>query len=478
VSDNFAALVGDYIANQRWFAGKGRGHTVRTVRTLAWLPGGGPGAATDGADVRVQVAVVEVDAEAAADGGVDPYQLPLSHRTERPPQLEHAYVGEWDGRHVYDALHDRDAVEMLVAGLIGPEPANRVLPPLHAHPVAERAVDHAQPTIMLTGEQSNSSVVVGSHLLLKVFRRVTPGRNPDIEVLEALTRAGSHEIVPLVGWLEADALPAGTGAGGLDLAMLSDFLRTATDGWDLALTSVRDLFAERDLHPDEVGGDFASESERLGVTTARLHDELARHLPGSTWGRDELLAAAARMRRRLHAAVGEVPELAAHAGALSGAFDSLGELDVPVAVQRVHGDFHLGQTLRTIDGWRVIDFEGEPATPLAERTALDSPVRDIAGMLRSFEYAAQSQWADLLGDHQLAQRALEWSERNRRSFLTGYAAESGADLDREQAVLLRAYETDKAVYEAVYEARNRPSWLPIPLRAVSRLAQLVPGGAR
>ena len=464
MTDDLTTRIGDYLTHQRWFAGKGRAHTVRDVRTLAWLSGSDG----DGA-VRVQIALVDVE----SSGGVDVYQLPLSHRRDRVDHLEHAYFGDWDGAHVYDALHDRDAVTLLAAGLVG-EPVDT---PLRTHTVAKRRLDVDRPTALLSGEQSNSNVVVGDDLLLKVFRRVAPGRNPDVELLAALTEAGSHEIVPLIGWLE------GTDGSGqpLDLAMLSDFMRTATDGWDLALTSVRDLFAERDLYPDEVGGDFGSESHRLGVTVARLHAELAQYLPHTSWGRDELRAVTARMRARLEAAVDEVAQLAEHATGLAQAFDALADVDGAVAVQRVHGDLHLGQALRTIDGWRIIDFEGEPATPLANRTALDSPVRDVAGMLRSFSYAAQSQWADLLGDHQLATRALEWATRNRDSFLAGYAEESGTDVagHADHAVLLRAYETDKAVYEVVYEARHRPSWLPIPMRAVSRLAAAEPvGGPR
>jgi len=455
VNDETGVLVqrlGGYLAHQRWFAGKGREHEVREIRTIAWL---------SGEQLQVQLALADV----VSSAGTDTYQVPLSHRAVWVDGLDHAHVCELEGVHVYDALHDKDAVELIAMAMTGSAGAPA---PLTAHRVTARDLEPGQATVMLTGEQSNSNVRVGDDLLVKLFRRVSPGRNPDIEVLAALTKLDSHEIVPLVGWLEATDDDRGV----LDLAMLSDFLRTASDGWDLALTSVRDLFAERDLHPDEVGGDFASESHRLGLTAARLHSELAQVLPHDTWGPDQLGVVTARMRIRLVAAAEQVPELAEHAPALVGAFDAVDALDGGVPVQRVHGDFHLGQTLRTMDGWRVIDFEGEPATPLAARTALDSPLRDVAGMLRSFDYAAQSQWADLLGDHQLAQRALEWAERNRAAFLAGYAQESGRDLadSPDSAVLLRAYETDKAVYEAVYEVRNRPTWLQIPLRAIARLA--------
>ncbi len=172
------------------------------------------------------------------------------------------------------------------------------------------------------------------------------------------------------------------------------------------------------------------------------------------------------MSARLEAALEVVPELGDHAAGLTALFDGVRRLEAPVVAQRVHGDLHLGQTLwREDDGWKIIDFEGEPAKSLAERRALDCALRDVAGMLRSFDYAAESERRSpgRSGDEE---RPRQWATATSAAFLTGYRDAGGTEIE---PVVLRAYEADKAVYEAVYEARNRPSWLPIPLAALSRL---------
>jgi maltokinase len=451
-----------YLGHQRWFAGKGRSWQVSGVTTVGHLREPGP----DVAGVRIDVVQVTYD-----DGETETYQLPLASYPGPVAHLVHAFVGEeldasGAERFVYDALHDKDSTGLWVDGIerstggagwaFHREPTAADLPP-------------GGPSIVIGAEQSNTSLIFGDSLILKVFRKVSPGLNPDIEMHSALAAAGSTHIATPLGWLEGTWTDPSGSEVTASLAMAQVFLKGATDGWELALTSVRDLYAEADLHADEVGGDFAGEAARLGEATAEVHAALATALPTGRLEAKELAALADGMRARLDRAAADVRELAPYVDALRRAFDEVSTLEEPVHVQRVHGDFHLGQVMRTLEGWKLLDFEGEPARPLAERRALESPIKDVAGMLRSFDYAARHLLADHPGDAQRAYRAGEWADRNRGAFLAGYARAGGHD-PREQPVLLRAFETDKAVYEVLYEARNRPTWLHIPMAAIHRLA--------
>ncbi len=455
-----------HLQNARWFGGKGREFEVVDVRRLSL-----PGSADPETTAPLGLVTVELVTIRYESGDTDVYQVPLSFYLGERPRLNHALVGVWEDDelgHVwaYDALHDHSATPLWLHGFAEGEP----LGDLVFHRVADAEIDvHARSTV-LTGEQSNSSLVFGEDSLMKVFRRVTPGHNPDIEILAALTETGNEHIASLYGWVETDA---GDGSSEvLQLGILQQFLRTASDGWELALASLRNLYADGTANLEESGGDFASEAHRLGASVADMHASLASAFPTETWGAGELDRLADDMHARLDAASAVVPEVQEHADGLRAVFDSIRHSDKPFQVQRVHGDLHLGQTLRTVKNWKIIDFEGEPAKPLEERRLPDSPWRDVAGMLRSFSYAAElsrldRQQAVADDEAMVVELARAWAGRNRKAFLAGYQEATETELDD---ALITAYAADKAVYEAVYEARNRPTWLPIPLAALAHLA--------
>ena len=448
-----APLVERWLPTQRWFAGKGRTSSVDAT-ALAALSAGPPA-------VELWVARVSYD-----DGSVESYQLPLVAHDGPVDHLDHVLLGSIKTddvpRWIYDALHDKDVTSTWLDGVR----QARSVGQLHfTRYVEPDDVPSDVTSLVLTGEQSNTSLVYGDAAIMKVFRRLQPGVNPDIEIHAALGERGARHVARLLGSLEADL-----DGEHFALAMVQQYMSTATDGWELAKASVRDLMAERDLHAEEAGGDFAGEAHRLGVAVAETHADLASAFGVSHASREDLRERATAMTARLDQAVQVVPDLDRLSDGLHAAYAALADIDAGVDVQRIHGDLHLGQALRTAQRWVVIDFEGEPMAELDERRLPDSPLRDVAGMLRSFEYAGHHRVIEAESDAQLSYRAGEWTQRNRTAFCAGYAEAAGQD-PAAQEVLLRAFEADKAVYEAMYEARNRPSWLPIPLASLSRLAE-------
>ncbi len=463
-------LLSPYLARQRWYAGKSRAGQITDVQTVGLLQTGPPA-------VRIDLVTVDYPG-----GEVETYQLALAAYPQPVDHLAHAFVCEERAGHtrvwLYDALHDKDVTGAWLREIAAASSAesrseseSESDEPITFHRApGDLEVPVDAPSIVIGAEQSNTSLIFDDLAIMKVFRKVSAGCNPDIEVHDALARVGSPHIAAPLGWVGGrwrDPASGETVTG--SLAMVQVFLRNSTEGWEFAKTSVRDLFGEADLHADEVGGDFAGESYRLGAVTAEVHAALAEALPADTIGPAQLRSLVDAMHARLDRAAAEVDALAPYVDRLHSTYDAVAAIPDPVPVQRIHGDFHLGQTMRTLEGWKLLDFEGEPAKPLEERRALASPLQDVAGMLRSFDYAAQHLLADHGHEPQLEYRALEWSERNRNAFCEGYGKSAGDD-PRDSGPLLLAFETDKAVYEVVYEARNRPSWLRIPMSAIERLA--------
>jgi maltokinase len=441
----FEEALGAWLPGQRWFAGKGRPITGLAITADTTLVAGDPG---------LRHLILAVD----QGGGTDSYQVFAGTRAKLPSWLEHARIGPGgEGVTAYDGLHDPELTRMLLAAMAAEDSVG----PLRFARMPGSQIDTGLDSLVLTAEQSNTSLMFGEEAILKVFRRPSPGPNPDLEVPAALARLGSPHVAEPLGSIATTATREPT-----VLAVLSACLRAAVDGWSLAATSVRDLYASGTARAAEAGGDFAGEAHRLGEATAEVHRDLA-----LAFGVEELPATAlrdlsAQMRSRLADAVRAVPELARYEAGLRTVFGEVATLDGPLEVQRIHGDYHLGQAMRTHSGWVLLDFEGEPATPLAQRRARLPALRDVAGMMRSLDYAARFQLAGHEDAGQIAAAARNWVERNQAAFCAGYAGAGGPDPGK-HAILVRALTLDKAVYEVVYEARHRPSWVSIPLGSIA-----------
>jgi maltokinase len=429
---SLGVLLREWLPRQRWFAGKDRPVTDLVLLSMTELF---PGCL----HLLVQTSHTPVPGPGGAPAG-DCYQLLLGVRKHLAPRLGRALIGRAEqgplaGMTIYDALHDPRSAQLLLERLRHPGSAG----PLCFECDPSVPVPAGLPPRLLEAEQSNSSLVYGDEFILKLFRRVQPGINPDLEVPGALAGQDCRRVPAPVAWFRLTHPMEAT------LGVLQPYLRDASDGWTLALRALA------------TGDDFTVQAHELGQATAEVHLALASAFPTGTHGESTRTAAA--MTERLDAVAHCVPALKPFVPGLRGAFGALVACDPGPPAQRIHGDLHLGQVLRAGREWFVIDFEGEPSKPLAERRSAQSPVRDIAGMLRSFDYAARQRrpWRP------------EWARRCREAFCAGYAARAGWD-PRKKHGLLRAYETDRAVYEVLYEARHRPDWLPVPMAAIERLA--------
>ncbi|MEO5678562.1 MAG: phosphotransferase [Acidimicrobiales bacterium] len=310
--------------------------------------------------------------------------------------------------------------------LVGPSGDDEVTEPAVASCVLGRPVHTVR---ALGAEQSNSSIVVDDEVLVKVFRRLQHGPNPDVEVPAALASVGFADVVaPLTAWSE----------DGWDLAVAVPYLGAVTDGWTVALAH---------------GGDPTDLGAGIGQLTARLHGALAQAFPTEPAERAALVAT----YERACADAAVTPSV--------GTVDALHTLSDPGATTRVHGDYHLGQLLQHGERWYVIDFEGEPNRSLAERRAAAPPLKDLAGMLRSFAYAA------VVGGHGEA-----WERAAVQSCQAAYLSDPAVAglLPSDPAPVLDAYLLEKAVFELAYERGFRPDWAWIPEKAVQQLV----GGSR
>ena len=452
-------MVTGWMQHQRWYAGKGHVPTLHRV--------GGYRFDDPEGEVGLETLLL-------ADTATSPpvvYQVPLTYRPAPLEGGEQALLGTMEHsvlgtRWVYDAPHDPVYPAVLVRTILAGEASEDAQAGSGSNARAVGTATGAErstvsSSAVLSGEQSNTSIIChledsngnpAPPVIVKVFRTLQHGDNPDVIVQAALTRAGSDRVPAVLGHLAGswDA-PNGRGSEYGHFAFAQEFIPGVEDAWRVALVAAA------------TGTDFTDRARELGSVTAQIHATLLAALGSEDATAETRGRLLDTMRERYAAAVAAAPALADHEADVTRLLETVRHVRLP-ALQRIHGDYHLGQVLDVPErGWVALDFEGEPLRPLAERVLPDLIQRDIAGMLRSFDYAA--------GSVHLADPAIDataWAAACRGAFLDGYAAVAGAP-DADSATLTKALELDKALYEVVYEARNRPTWLPIPLGAIDRL---------
>ncbi len=481
--------LGAYIARQRWAGAQGR--TVQTTEVVD------AAVIRDGAPVLLHT----LTAVTYTDGGIIRYSLPLGIRAAGDPIATRApdFMIAWPEAPtsivLYDAIGDSTYIEWVLD-------AFRERHVLRTSS-GEVRYSCADPASLETGtlssvrhlrvEQSNTSVEVGDALFLKHLRRVETGPSQEFEMSDALEAAGFTHLAPILGravWMSGNEAPS-------PLILIQRFLHNSTEGWALALTSLRDLYAnaeavgeanpaERRAMVDDQDATFVSESMRLGTVVAEMHLALAAGEPSTDMAPAPMTQAS--LNTWANTMTGELDHLLARddvsldelrdvRDAVVAQFDRIRRLSPGGLLTRVHGDLHLGQLLRIDTGWVVLDFEGEPDRTPAERRELSTPLCDVAAMLRSFDYAAAAAIVERAAAESSEARVLRgygeaWADANRDAFWSAYLATIGASpllpAPGPALVLRRAFEIRKAVYEIRYELGHRPSWVPIALRFLLR----------
>jgi maltokinase len=442
----------DWVSQQRWYASKSRSISgIDVVETITLRE-----------EPLLLLALVETR---FATGTHELYQLPVAIR---PPEDVPSgdSIARTDNWVVYDALAEPHQAHELLRRIVTTDEIDTEDGRFSFHPFDGVANPLDISHVRLMGvEQSNSSIVFDEKLVLKVFRKLEPGVNPELEVLRFLTYRGFPNIAALYGWYDYEGQ-----AFSSTLGVAQTFLPDAVGGWELALEEITTA-------PDA----FLARLGALGTVTAELHNTLAADASDSAFSPEEpsqealslLTATVDEDIERIFLRLPDDPRLEPIAGRGQDVRERLAaraQIGVTGRVIRTHGDYHLGQTLHTPRGWVIIDFEGEPARPLPERRLKRSPLRDIAGMLRSFAYVTSA--VELLRGQQ-APEAFE--ERMREEFLNCYFAAVDTTLlpAGEAAIrnLLSIYELEKAIYELRYELNNRPDWISIPVAGIARLLE-------
>jgi len=516
-----------FLKRQRWFAGKARAlDSVRLVDTSAAgeLP------------ESTRLALIEVAYES---GRGETYFLPIglasgpdADRLER--EAPGRVIARVDGAGlVFDALAEPGVCTTLLDAIASGRSIQASAGTIRAVATSAFAAargpkDRPLPVMGGSYEQSNSAVIFGDRLILKVFRRLEPGINPDFEIGRFLSEKTGFDRIPKT----AGALlyeKTGGRSEPMMLGILQGLVANQGTGWDHALMALKAYYeeagrrkgapatdptegrpilelagAEPPAEARDAIGPYLRAASTLGRRTAEMHlalasdpndpafapqpistadlnalsteirEQVENGLKALKAGLDKLPEATAEQARRV---LGQAPTL------LQGA-DSLAKLPLAASKIRVHGDYHLGQVLRSADDFIILDFEGEPARSLPQRMARQPALKDVVGMIRSFDYAAFAALFAFAGDRaevfdRLVPRAKTWRTWVSAAFLKEYlATASGASflppVREHVAQLLDALTLDKALYELLYELNNRPDWVRIPLQGIVALTDPSP----